>query len=225
MRFINREKAWLKKQKKLLTTNKQCTFYEGSFFNDTEFEGKNLLFGNTRITSSFMGRASYLAKNCDLGKVSIGRYTAIGPEVCNVRGTHPAHEFAAIHPCFYSTMKQCGFTYAREQLFEEYAFADKEKKFLNVIGNDVWIGQRAMLMQGVTIGDGAVVAAGAFVNKDVPPYAIVGGVPAKIIGWRFEEAEREFLLQLKWWEKDEEWIEQHAKYFESVQSLKENIAK
>jgi len=170
-----------------------------------------------------MGRASYLAKDTDLDKVSVGRYTAIGPNVCNIRGTHPAHEFVSIHPCFYSTMKQSGFTYAKESLFEEYTYADKEKKYLNVIGNDVWIGQRAMLMQGITIGDGAIVAAGAFVNEDVPPYAIVGGIPAKIIGYRFAEEERAFLTDLKWWDKDEKWIEKHAGYFRNVKELKENI--
>ena len=68
------------------------------------------------------------------------------------------------------------------------------------IGNDVWIGNFAMIMSGVTIGDGAVIAANAHVVKDVSPYEIVGGNPAKHIKWRFDEEIRNLLLQLKWWE-------------------------
>lgn len=82
-----------------------------------------------------------------------------------------------------------------------------QKSFINYahttpaeIGNDVWIGQNAVIMDGVKIGDGAIVAAGAVVTKDVAPYAIVGGVPAKLIKYRFDEATIKDLLRLKWWE-------------------------
>lgn len=69
-----------------------------------------------------------------------------------------------------------------------------------VVGNDVWIGWQALLMSGVTVGDGAVVATFAVVTKDVPPYAIVGGNPARVIGYRFDEQTISDLLQLKWWD-------------------------
>lgn len=68
-----------------------------------------------------------------------------------------------------------------------------------VIGNDVWIGHQAMIMPAVTIGDGAIIASGSVVTKDVPPYAIVGGNPAKIIRYRFDEKTIESLLDIKWW--------------------------
>lgn len=68
------------------------------------------------------------------------------------------------------------------------------------IGNDVWVGWEAVLMSGVTVGDGAVVAARAVVTKDVEPYEIVGGVPAVHIGWRFDEPIRQALLRIRWWE-------------------------
>jgi len=75
-----------------------------------------------------------------------------------------------------------------------------------IIGNDVWIGYGAYIFSGLTIGDGAVIAAGAIVTKDVLPYSIVGGNPAKIIRMRFPQEIIDKLLQIKWWDKDEETI-------------------
>lgn len=79
-----------------------------------------------------------------------------------------------------------------------------------VIGNDVWIGREAMIMSGVTIGDGAVIAARALVSKDVPPYAIVGGNPAKLIRSRFAPEIVERLLEIRWWDWPEERIRRAA---------------
>lgn len=77
-----------------------------------------------------------------------------------------------------------------------------------VIGNDCWICSNSMILSGVTIGDGAVIAAGSVVTKDVPPYAVVGGNPARFIRWRFEEPERELLLSSAWWTWPEEEVAQ-----------------
>ena len=80
------------------------------------------------------------------------------------------------------------------------ALEDLPFKGDTVVGNDVWIGYEAVVMAGVTIGDGAIVASRAVVTRDVPPYAIVGGVPAKVIKYRFDPATVESLLRIKWWE-------------------------
>jgi chloramphenicol O-acetyltransferase type B len=77
------------------------------------------------------------------------------------------------------------------------------------IGNDVWVGASAIILSGVKIGDGAVIAAGAVVTKDVPPYAIVGGVPANIIKYRFSPEIIEKLLEIKWWDWDTEFLKAH----------------
>ena len=72
-------------------------------------------------------------------------------------------------------------------------------------------------MGGCTIGDGAIVAAGALVNKDVEPYSIVAGQPARVIGNRFEDNEKRALLELRWWDKPENWIKEHAEEFDNVE--------
>ena len=78
-------------------------------------------------------------------------------------------------------------------------------------------------MQGVTIGDGAIIAAGAIVTKDVPPYSIVGGIPAKEIRKRFDSETIQLLIDFKWWDRPLEWIEEHAEQFENIDIFRELI--
>lgn len=82
-----------------------------------------------------------------------------------------------------------------------------------IIGNDVWIGCNSTILRGVTIGDGAVIGANSLVTKDVPPYAIVVGSPAKILKYRFEEPIIKALLELKWWDVPLSTIKQHTELF------------
>jgi acetyltransferase-like isoleucine patch superfamily enzyme len=85
------------------------------------------------------------------------------------------------------------------------------------VGGDVWIGFEAVIVSGVTIGDGAVIAARALVLKDVEPYAIIGGNPGKVIGYRFEEPIREALLRIRWWDWSDAKVRSHASLIESDQ--------
>lgn len=183
----------------------------------TTFEGHNALVNGASLISSHIGFASYLAERASIRHCTIGKYCSIGPDVKCVFGKHPTSKFVSTHPAFFSIQKQVGFSYTNEQLFEEYETpSDPEGKFQITIGNDVWIGAGATLMDGVTLGDGSIVAAKALVTKDVPPYSIVGGVPAKTIRKRFSENQIQALLKIKWWNKDEAWIRENASKFTDI---------
>ncbi len=94
-----------------------------------------------------------------------------------------------------------------------------------IIGNDVWIGAHAKIIGGVTIHDGAVVLAGSVVTKDVPSYAIVGGVPAKVLKYRFDEQTVQLLLDSRWWEKDTLWLQEHVTEMQDIEKFKKLIWK
>ncbi len=182
-------------------------------------EGRNVIYGD--VYDSRIGYATFISPDSKLDFCRIGRYCSIGNHVHVVRGRHPSRDWVSTAPCFFSERKQSGFTYAKQQRFEEFKWLDEKKKICIEIGNDVWIGDHVLIMEGVRIGDGAIIAAGAVVVKDVEPYAIVGGNPAHLIRYRFSEEDMEYLKALKWWDKDPVLIERNAKYFESVALLKE----
>jgi acetyltransferase-like isoleucine patch superfamily enzyme len=169
---------------------------------DVTFSPYVRLYGATTLSKATIGRHTYLY-SCKAANLTVGSFCSIGPGTrLGGMGTHPLH-MVSTHPVFFSTRRQSGLSFAEVNEFEEYRFT--------TIGNDVWIGANALVLDGVTVGDGAVVAAGAVVTKEVPAYAIVGGVPAKVIRYRFPLADIDLLLSLKWWSQPDEVLSAVAK--------------
>ncbi len=203
---------------------KTCKIYPSRNISRLKCEGDNTIARDVVAHNCELGYASGISKGSVFYNTKIGRYTVIDFDVKVVVGTHPTHTFATVHPAFFSLLKQYGFTYVSEQKFQEHPTIELGEYDL-VIGNDVWIGADVKIIGGTTIGDGAIVAAGALVTKDVPPYAIVGGVPAHIIRYRYTEEQIQFLTEFKWWNKGEEWIKSHAELFENVDTFIEKYRK
>jgi acetyltransferase-like isoleucine patch superfamily enzyme len=150
---------------------------------------------------------TYIGTNSNINNTVIGKFCSIGPNLCCGMGIHPITGIST-SPSFYSTTGQNGTSF----VIESSAVEAKE----TVIKNDVFIGVNVTLLDGVKIGNGAVVAAGSVVTKDVPPYAVVGGVPAKIIKFRFDDSTVEKLQQTEWWNTDLEMLQIVEKYFYDI---------
>lgn len=207
--IVKKAKFYAISKRKKIHIGKKCSI---SF--NSNLEGGNAIHNGAMFTGR-LGYGSYIGENCHIS-ASIGRYCSIAPNVKTISGKHPTARFVSTHPSFFSLRKQAGFTYVRSQLFEEFDYADETNKLSVIIGNDVWICSGVTILEGVKIGDGAILAAGALVTKDVEPYTIYAGVPAIKIGQRFNDQIIETLLELKWWTKDEKWIEHHAHLFSDV---------
>lgn len=145
--------------------------------------GNGVSIADTVIVSSdvSIGKYSYVNPHSTLENCTVGNYCSISAGVNICPGEHDLYAIST-HPLF-----------ARDEM---------PKRAPVVIGHDVLISLNAVILKGVHIGNGAVIGAGAVVTKDIEPYEIVGGVPAKHIGWRFDPETRERIEQSKWWEKE-----------------------
>lgn len=171
-----------------------------------KLEGCNKVYPGAMFSGE-LGYGSYVG-NYSMVSGRVGRFTSIAPYTMVVCGRHPyTLPHVATSPMFFSKLRQNGHTFAVEQAFDEFHLVDERTPV--VIGHDVWIGVRAFIIEGVTIHTGAMVLAGAVVTKDVPPYAMVGGVPARVMGYRYDEETIGLLLKSKWWEKDPVWLKGH----------------
>ena len=172
------------------------------------------LYSRFSISDSQIGDYSYIGPNSNIKNTTIGRFSSIGPNLTCGIGIHPTN-YVSTSPVFYSTKKQCGITFSKVDKIEEHKSV--------VIGNDVFVGANVTILSGINIGDGAIVGAGAVVTKDVPPFAIVGGVPAKIIKYRFEKEIVNKLLNVKWWNFDEKKLRQIEPYINDLSLFLEKI--
>lgn len=209
---LSRVLVTVKLQKKYPT----CRFYSGAIVDEKSSLGRyNVIFRNTSIVDSTIGDHTFVQHDSHIHHADIGKFCSIAPGVIVGLGRHPIG-FVSTHPAFYSVSQPIVKSYADKDTFEPF----KRTK----IGHDVWLGQNALIADGVTIGTGAIVAAGSIVTKDVPAYVIVAGVPAKIVKYRFTKAQIEHFLKSQWWDMQENWLQENCKLFSDVVLFLESIA-
>ena len=147
----------------------------------------------TTMAETIFGDYSYVVNDSSIIYAEIGKFCSIAAHTRLNPGNHPMDRPALHHFTYRSVSYQLGPE-------DDAAFFDWRRAHKVTLGHDVWIGHGAVVLPGVTIGTGAGIGAGAVVSKDVPPFAIVAGVPAKIIRYRFDEEIQQALLRIAWWD-------------------------
>lgn len=156
---------------------------------------------------------SFCGYDCEIINSRIGKYCSIANHVFIGGAEHPI-DWIGTSPAFYK---------GRDSIKLKLSEHERPTAKMTYIGNDVWIGYRACIKAGVTIGDGAIIGMGAVVTKDIPPYAIVGGNPAKIIKFRFSDDLINDLLESQWWNEDEKLLRKVSKYAKEPEKFVEFI--
>ena len=156
--------------------------YPGNIFNHNKVHSSTRIAGGTSLKFCTIGKHNYIARRNSLYNVEVGNYCCFGPDI-HIGGMQHSYWWYSMSPL----------------LSDECKSPDR-----TIIGNDVWLGAGCIIKQGVKIGNGAVVGAGSFVNKDVEPFSIVVGSPAKLLKYRFGEDVREAIINSGYWDKDPE---------------------
>lgn len=196
--------------------SEEPTIHPTSTVKESELGQWTELGPNTHIEESTFGDYSYTAGDVQIIYATIGKFCSIASHVRINPGNHPMWRVTQHH-----------LTYRREQYgfaeCNDHEFFQWRKENSVTVGHDVWIGHGAIIMPGVEIGTGAVIGAGAVVTKDIPPYTIAVGVPAKPIKERFPVDISNELMNIKWWNWDREKIEQYFEQLNDVESFLKKV--
>lgn len=169
------------------------------------------IFRFAKIKGSTIGDYTYIGNDTDVESADIGKFCSIADHCRVGMGGHTLG-FLSTSPLFTEVHNGTKSSWIKQDVVS----TDNKRA---IIGNDVWIASHVLINGGVRIGHGAVVGSGAVVVKDVPPYAVVGGVPAKVIRYRFSPEVIELLLELEWWNLDDATLKENIVFFQ-----KENIS-
>lgn len=182
----------------------------GAAIKNSEIPPTSKVEARSTVINSKMGIYSYAGYGCIILYSTIGSFCSISDDVSIGLGNHPIN-WATTSPAFY---------YGRDSIPKDLACKRFDHDVATTkIGSDVWIGKRAILREGISIGSGAIIGMGAIVTKDIPPYAIAVGVPARVIGYRFDERTRSKLLATKWWDLPKDQIKKLAEFIDNVEQF------
>jgi len=158
-----------------------------------------------KLSNVIVKEYSYISKGSEINNCTIGKFCSIAPGVKIGFGKHPTN-LLSTSPLFYTNKNVFRDAFVIKKDFNEFEET--------IIGNDVWIGMNSIILDGVIIGDGSIIGAGAVVTKNVEPYSIVAGVPAKVVKYRFDEDIIKLLLESKWWDLPKEDIIEISNYLD-----------
>lgn len=170
---------------------------------------KSKVCSGSELTEVKMGKYSYIGNKCFVVKTSIGNFCSIADKCCIGGANHPIDRVSS-SPVFHE---------GKNILKTNFSNFKKITTPQTIIGNDVWIGMGCYIKAGVKIGDGAVLGMGSVLTKDIPPYEIWAGNPAKKIRDRFEKDIVEKLSNIQWWNYDDMTIKEKANLFENIEEF------
>lgn len=169
-----------------------------------------VIYRKAKVKLSTIGAYSYIGNDTDVECADIGKFCSIADHCRIGMGGHKL-DMLSTSPIFTEAVNG-----TKTQWVDKDVHAAEDKRV--VLGNDVWVGSHVLINGGVTVGNGVVIGAGAVVVKDIPPYAVVGGVPARVIRYRFSEDVIAKLEELQWWDMSEDKLKEHITLFQ-----KENV--
>jgi len=178
---------------------------------DSTFGKACRIGARVHVDRSTLGRFSYVDSDTRIHRARIGDFCSIATRVAIGPPNHPTEGRSSTHPAFYLHRPNWGYNFVATDTHEEYRDT--------IIGHDVWIGAGTTILGGVRIGNGCIVGAGAVVTRDLEPFSIAVGVPAKTLRKRFSERQIAALWDVSWWDREDQWLRENIALIEDIEAL------